>query len=736
MSKISLCLIAGNVETYIRRCLESFRPIADEIVIVQAIGAAPPDATLDIAVREFGARTGIYRNTREHAEWPHVDDFAAARQMSFDLATGDYCFWCDTDDILEAGADRIRELAGRGDQTAWIFPYRIQGHGLMVPRERMILRNSGRWQFPVHECFKFNVEPVVAAHDESVIITHLPDRKKAGSNARNLRILESIPPDQMTTGLRYHQHVEYVIAGRMDDAVAAAKTCLADPELGRAERYEIHLNLNSATRDPNLRAAFLHQAYAADPTRREALGLLTNLAMNHGKKHDALAYASQMMATQPQGQVEWNDRPALYGWVGDDLYAQALRMNGYNAQAEQVRRDRLARAGGPTIALLHATRGRAEQAAACRKIWLDAAMWPERIEHIFVMDEDDPDAALLDRFHSLTIKPGGGCVAAWNTAATATVAPVLVQLSDDWLPPNHWDKLILDRLGDLGEPKVLAVSDGFRTDGLLTIAICTRPYYVLDQFLFHPGFQSVYSDDWFTEAAQARGCIIDARDLVFEHRHYLATGATPDATYLAQNAPERYAAGQQLLARLRAGKDWSAIPGFFNYIHFYAPIADWLQDGDEVVEVGCWLGRSIIYLAQELLRRGKTGVKLHVVDHFKGESNQKEHEATVRLAGGSIRATFEENCRRCGVDHLIQIHDGDSAERAADFPDGSLKFVWLDAAHDYERVRRDLAAWIPKIKKGGIFAGHDAQWPDVERAVKEAIPTANFMGCLWATKTP
>lgn len=40
-------------------------------------------------------------------------------------------------------------------------------------------------------------------------------------------------------------------------------------------------------------------------------------------------------------------------------------------------------------------------------------------------------------------------------------------------------------------------------------------------------------------------------------------------------------------------------------------------------------------------------------------------------------------------------------------PDGSLDFVYIDAAHDYENVKLDIEAWAPKVKVGGIIAGDD-----------------------------
>jgi glycosyltransferase involved in cell wall biosynthesis len=48
------------------------------------------------------------------------------------------------------------------------------------------------------------------------------------------------------------------------------------------------------------------------------------------------------------------------------------------------------------------------------------------------------------------------------------------------------------------------------------------------------------------------------------------------------------------------------------------------------------------------------------------------------------------------------------SERAARlFDDGSLDWIYLDANHEYSHVLRDLAAWVPKVKAGGVVAGHD-----------------------------
>ena len=40
-------------------------------------------------------------------------------------------------------------------------------------------------------------------------------------------------------------------------------------------------------------------------------------------------------------------------------------------------------------------------------------------------------------------------------------------------------------------------------------------------------------------------------------------------------------------------------------------------------------------------------------------------------------------------------------------PDESLDFVWVDDCHEKDHVDRELAALIPKMRRGGIITGHD-----------------------------
>ncbi len=48
---------------------------------------------------------------------------------------------------------------------------------------------------------------------------------------------------------------------------------------------------------------------------------------------------------------------------------------------------------------------------------------------------------------------------------------------------------------------------------------------------------------------------------------------------------------------------------------------------------------------------------------------------------------------------------------AATFPREHFDFVYIDADHSYEAVKADIEAWWPKVRMGGVLAGHDYTKP-------------------------
>lgn len=56
---------------------------------------------------------------------------------------------------------------------------------------------------------------------------------------------------------------------------------------------------------------------------------------------------------------------------------------------------------------------------------------------------------------------------------------------------------------------------------------------------------------------------------------------------------------------------------------------------------------------------------------------------------------------------IVKVLDIDSVEASKFVLDRSLDLVFIDGDHSYEGAKRDILAWKPKLKIGGILAGHD-----------------------------
>ena len=551
--KISLCCITGNCERDIDRFLDAFQPHVDEVVIVRATGSLTPDQTLAIAEKR-GCVTGHYLNKAGN-DWPHVDNFAAARNKACSMAKHDWMMWADIDDTAE-GLDHLREILGNLPDGTDVLrcPYVVTDQGVVANYRERVWRNDGQheWANPLHEnLVRIDREDRPQAQTDRVRIVHAPRLDRDCSQDRNLRILEAVPEDDRT-----HSHTFYLLAeyARRKDAraVELAQRFLAHPKGGAAERFECFMILAAMAEDHPTKAAIYVQAFAEDPSRAEPLYELTGLSLAADEPERALEFAGHMMRCKWPEQPSWNHRKMFYGFFRADLHLQAMRAAGQVIEADTRRGNNIVRSGLPIISLLHATRGRPEMALKTRLQWLRMADHPERVEHLFAADQDDETAAALYHCPTIYLPGNGGPVAAWNAAARQCRGEVIVQLSDDWKPTKGWDTAILDAIGDTLKPAVLAVSDGYRTDDLLCMAILTRPRYEQKGYLFHPEFFSMFSDNWFSHCAFKDGVVIDARDrITFDHVHPAFGKAEMDETYARSNDAKRYEEGAATFTKLK-----------------------------------------------------------------------------------------------------------------------------------------------------------------------------------------
>ena len=77
----------------------------------------------------------------------------------------------------------------------------------------------------------------------------------------------------------------------------------------------------------------------------------------------------------------------------------------------------------------------------------------------------------------------------------------------------------------------------------------------------------------------------------------------------------------------------------------------------------------------------------------------------------------------------------DSVEASKRFEDKSIDFIFIDGNHQYEFVKKDIIAWLPKLKEGGVLAGHDHDWQRVKDAVKEILGEVKTISNYWIYDT-
>ena len=259
MITISVCMIVKNEEAGLRTCLESLKPIADEIIIADT---GSTDRTKEIAA-EFTDK--IY-------DFPWIDDFSAARNFVFSKAAMEYIYTADADEVLdEANITLFKQI-----KAALLPEIEIVQMYYLNLMETNTAYNSKRekrpklfkrlrtfeWINPVHETVR--LDPVI--YDSDIEIQHLAK----GSHAkRDFATFQKALKKGMRLDKTLHGMYakELFIAGDSEDlaeAEAFYKQSLSDPARSADEKREAACVLARLYRKTGNTAAFfrlsLHEA--------------------------------------------------------------------------------------------------------------------------------------------------------------------------------------------------------------------------------------------------------------------------------------------------------------------------------------------------------------------------------------------------------------------------------------------------------------------------------------------
>jgi GR25 family glycosyltransferase involved in LPS biosynthesis len=176
------------------------------------------------------------------------------------------------------------------------------------------------------------------------------------------------------------------------------------------------------------------------------------------------------------------------------------------------------------------------------------------------------------------------------------------------------------------------------------------------------------------------------------------------------------------------GEEW------FSYPDLYKSMVEKFPSGSKFVEVGSWKGKSSAYMAVEIANSCKE-IDFYCVDTWEGSIENKGMEELSRLYD-----IFLSNMKP--VESYYTPLKMKSLDAVSRFGDHSLDFVFIDASHEYEDVKADIIAWLPKIKPGGVLAGHDYYiddfdyYPGVKQAVNEEFSEFEAKYNCWIFQVP
>ena len=161
-----------------------------------------------------------------------------------------------------------------------------------------------------------------------------------------------------------------------------------------------------------------------------------------------------------------------------------------------------------------------------------------------------------------------------------------------------------------------------------------------------------------------------------------------------------------------------------------------------VLEVGSWCGYSTLFWAQAIKEFCDGQGVLTCVDSWAPYHNPKDREAHLSCRAmdtaartGAVRETFFHNLRVAQDKFGVNINSmcGTTDNILPLLQAEAFDIVFLDAAHSYESVRRDLPACARLVKEGGFLCGDDleVQLHELEQlAVSYAKENADTDSCI------
>lgn len=142
-----------------------------------------------------------------------------------------------------------------------------------------------------------------------------------------------------------------------------------------------------------------------------------------------------------------------------------------------------------------------------------------------------------------------------------------------------------------------------------------------------------------------------------------------------------------------------------------------VPDGGHILEIGSGRGGSISCFAAGI---GKKNIMFTAIDPFCEYDEERGGRIHRGVKEGDIEL-FCENMKKRGI--MVKLIRKFSNEAVSEIEDESCDIVFIDGNHSYDYVKRDILNYLPKLKGGGVFLGHDynPRFDGVIKAVREVL---------------
>lgn len=218
MSTVGIHIIMKDESEWLRQCLDSVKD-AEEIIVIDT---GSQDSSIRIA-KSYGAKVLFSR-------WE--DDFSTPRNQALQIATTDWIFYLDADEILLSGLAAIKEQINDSDSEAFtviienLIGKNPQDH--LLHRSIRLFRNNPNYRFQgiIHEDIGHSIvklHPSSSIEDSEIRIRHfgyLPENiRKKDKIVRNERLLQkALQTEPANPYYSYNLGITFCQAGKLFEA--------------------------------------------------------------------------------------------------------------------------------------------------------------------------------------------------------------------------------------------------------------------------------------------------------------------------------------------------------------------------------------------------------------------------------------------------------------------------------------------------------------------------------------